>query len=78
MTRRKLVAASLVFTIFGALAILPPLVLLFRYDASLMGVPVATVYVFSLWIILVVGGRWFSRALPDDTPPAEQERRVRR
>lgn len=78
MTRRKLVAASLVFTLFGALAVLPPLILLFRNDGQMMGVPVATVYVFALWIALVVGGRWFSRALPEDAPPAEQERRARR
>ena len=69
MTRRKLVAAALFFTVFGALAFLPPLVLLFRFDARVMGVPVETVYVFVLWGLLVVGARWFSRVLPDDRPP---------
>lgn len=72
MTRRKLAAAALFFTVFGALAYLPPLVLLFRYDLRVFGVPVETVYVFALWFVLVVGARWFSRVLPDDRPPQEK------
>lgn len=68
MTRRKLVAAALFFTAFGALAYLPPLVLLFRLDIRVMGVPIETVYVFTLWMALVAGARWFSRVLPDDRP----------
>ena len=72
MTRRKLVAAALFFTVFGALGYLPPLIILFRYDLRVFGVPVETVYVFALWFVLVVGARWFSRVLPDDRPPQEQ------
>lgn len=66
MTRRKLIAAALFFTLFSVIALLPPLVLLFRFDARIGGVPVETVYVFVLWAILVIGARWFSRVLPDD------------
>lgn len=72
MTRRKLVAAALFFTVFGALAYLPPLIILFRYDLRVFGVPVETVYVFALWFVLVVGACWFSRVLPDDRPPQEK------
>ena len=72
MTRRKLIAAALFFTVFGALAYLPPLIILFRYDLRVFGVPVETVYVFALWFVLVVGARWFSRVLPDDRPPEEK------
>lgn len=72
MIRRKLVAASLFFTVFGALAYLPPLILLLRYDVRVFGVPVETVYVFVLWIALVVGARWFSSVLPDDRSPSEK------
>jgi len=74
MTRRKLVAAALFFAAFGALAYLPPLVLLFRLDLRVFGVPVETVYVFALWIMLVAGARWFSRVLPDDSAPPEESR----
>lgn len=69
MTRRKLVAAALFFTAFGALAYMPPLVLLFRLDVRVLGVPIETVYVFALWVALLLGARWFSRVLPDDRPP---------
>ena len=72
MTRRKLVAAALFFTGFGALAYLPPLVLLFRLDLRVFGAPIETVYVFALWIALVVGACWFSRVLPDDRAPSEK------
>ncbi|RIK84954.1 MAG: hypothetical protein DCC69_11510 [Hyphomicrobiales bacterium] len=73
MTRRKLVAAALFLTAFGALAYLPPLVLLFRLDIRIMGVPIETVYVFALWVALVAGACWFSRVLPDDRPPPERK-----
>jgi hypothetical protein len=72
MTRRKLVAAALFFTVFGALAYLPPLVLLFRLDQRVLGVPIETVYVFALWAVLVGGARWFSRVLPDERAPHEK------
>lgn len=73
MIRRKLVAAALFFTAFGAIAYLPPVVLLFRLDIRVMGVPVETVYVFTLWTVLVIGACWFSRVLPDDRPPSERK-----
>ena len=78
MTRRKLIAAALFFTVFGAFAFLPPLVFLFRLDLRLHGVPVETVYVFAVWTVLVAGALWFSRVLPDDRPPAEREPERRR
>jgi hypothetical protein len=68
MTRRKLVAAAFFFAMFGVIAFLPPLVLLFRFDARLFGIPAETVYIFVLWALLLVGARWFSTVLPDDTP----------
>ena len=79
MTRRRRVAAAAFFTLFGTLAFLPPLVLLFRFDARVMGVPVETVYVFVLWFLLVAGARLFGRVLPDekhsaDTPSEGQPR----
>lgn len=72
MTRRKIVSASLFFTAFGVIALLPPLVLLFRFDARVFGVPIETVYVFVLWGLLVAGARWFSRILPRERPVSEK------
>ena len=71
MTRRKLVAAALFFTAFGALAYMPPLVLLFRLDVRVLGVPIETVYVFALWMAMIAGACLFSRVMPDDAPPPE-------
>jgi hypothetical protein len=77
MSRRKLVAAALFFTLFGAIAFLPPFALLFRHDTRVAGVPLETAYVFAVWILLIVGARWFSRVLPDDTPPSADTRQDR-
>ena len=66
MTRRKIIAAALFFTLFGVVALLPPLVRLSRFDSRFGGVPVEIVYVFAFWAILIIGARWFSRVLPDD------------
>ena len=73
MTRRKLVAAAFFFALFGVLAFLPPLILLFRFDQRIAGVPIETVYVFVLWGLLVVGAAWFSAMLPDDLPGSRRE-----
>ena len=77
MSSRKLVAAALFFTLFGVLAFLPPFALLFRYDILVASVPLEAAYVFVTWILLIIGARWFSHALPDNTAPkddAQQDR----
>ncbi|UYQ73909.1 hypothetical protein OF122_09165 [Pelagibacterium flavum] len=77
MTRRKIIGASLFFTLFGAMASLPPLILLFRFEAIIFGLPVATLFLFGLWVFLVIGAAWFGYALPRDEPhqPAGEEPR---
>jgi len=69
MTRRKIIGASLFFTLFGAMAILPPLILLFRFDSLIFGIPVEAVFLFGLWVLLIVGAVWFGAILPRDEPP---------
>lgn len=75
MTRRKFIGASLFFTLFGAMAILPPLILLFRFDALIGGIPVETIFLFGLWLVLIVGAAWFSVVLPHDEPSEPPEDR---
>lgn len=70
MDARKLQSASLFLTIFGAMLILPPLVLLFNVRARLLGVPVEVIYLFTVWIGLIAATAWFSRRLPH-APQAE-------
>lgn len=73
MTRRKIIGAGLFLTLFGAVAIMPPLVFLFRFDGLIFGIPAATVYIFALWTFLIVGAVLLGRYLPDDEP-AQQAR----
>jgi len=72
MIRRKLVAAALFFTLFGVIALMPPVIFLFRFDARVGGVPVETAYIFVFWALLVIGGCCFSRVLPDDAPRKDE------
>ncbi|WP_374620692.1 hypothetical protein [Devosia sp.] len=73
MTARKLESAALFFTIFGAMLIMPPLVLLFNVKARLFGLPLELIYLFAVWLVLCAGTAWFGRRLPrapagDDEP----------
>ncbi|MCD7059834.1 hypothetical protein [Pelagibacterium xiamenense] len=68
MTRRKIIGASLFFTLFGAIAIFPPVIWLFQTDDPLFGVPLEVLYIFGLWIALVIGALRFAAALPFDEP----------
>jgi hypothetical protein len=67
MDRRKLESAALFFTVFGAMLLLPPLVLLFNVRARLFGLPAEMIYLFVVWLALVGGTAWFSRRLHPDT-----------
>ena len=64
MDRRKLQSAALFLTIFGAMLMMPPLVLLF--DARMLGVPTEVLYLFSVWLALILATRWFSQRLPHE------------
>ncbi|WP_417582153.1 hypothetical protein [Pelagibacterium sp.] len=77
MTRRKIIGASLFFTLFGAMASLPPLILLFRFEGFVAGLPIATVFLFGLWVFLILGAAWFGYTLPRDEPhqPHGEEQR---
>lgn len=67
MRRRKLIAAALFFALFGILSLIPPVLLIFRADTRILGVPLDTVYVFLIWFGLIIGAFIFSKVLPDDT-----------
>ncbi len=64
MERRKLQSAALFLTIFGAMLILPPLVLLFNIRARFLGVPAEVIYLFVVWLGLVGAAAWFAYRLP--------------
>jgi hypothetical protein len=73
MDRRKLQSAALFLTVFGAMLMMPPLVLLFNAEMRVLGVPTEVIYLFAIWLALIVATRWFSQRLPhegsvDDKP----------
>lgn len=72
MERRKLESAALFLTIFGAMLIMPPLVLLFNATTRVFGVPTEVIYLFAVWLTLIAATRWFSQRLPHETPPDEK------
>lgn len=66
MNAQKLQSAALFFTIFGAMLILPPLVLLFNIKARFLGLPAEMIYLFVVWLGLAAGTAWFAYRLPHD------------
>lgn len=74
--RHKSKSRMLFLTVFGALAMLPPLVLLFNQPIFYFGVPQIVFYLFALWMLLIIGTALLTRTLPrekseHDTPEAE-------
>lgn len=72
MDGRKLQSAALFLTIFGAMLILPPLVLLFNARTRLFGLPSELIYLFAVWVGLCAATAWFARRLPR-APTIEDE-----
>ena len=73
---RKRVSAMLALTVFGALLLVPPLVLVFNQPISHFGIPQIVIYLFLVWLGLIVGTAWLSRSLgarAADTPPVGED-----
>ena len=66
MNHSKLQSAALFLTIFAAMLLLPPLVLLFNYKARLFGLPAEMIYLFLAWVGMVGGTAWFAYRLPHE------------
>ncbi len=60
---RKIENAALALAIFGAILIVPPLLNLFNIEILLFGTPLIIIYLFTLWILLIVGTFLLSIAL---------------
>lgn len=68
----KIISAALFFGLLGTLLLLPPLVLLFNVEARFLGVPAEVIYLFSVWLLLILGARWFAHRLPSDDKTDER------
>ncbi|MBU1307330.1 MAG: hypothetical protein KKF33_17650 [Alphaproteobacteria bacterium] len=58
----------LALTVFGALLFVPPLVLVFNQPISHFGIPQIVIYLFTVWLLLIVGTALLSRSLPPGDP----------
>lgn len=66
MTSSKLIGAALFFCVLGTLLLLPPLLLVFNIEQRLFGLPFELIYLFAVWLVLILGTRWFAHRLPID------------
>jgi hypothetical protein len=73
MTVQKLQSAALFFAIFGAMLILPPLVLLFNVEMRFFGLPAEMIYLFVVWAGLAAGTAWFAYRLPHEPGQEKSE-----
>lgn len=64
MSWQKARDGILVVTMFGALAMLPPILPFFDRPVDVLGMPLIVVYVFGAWAALIVLTWWLSRRLP--------------
>jgi hypothetical protein len=54
----------LVLTLFGALMMVPPLVMVFNRPISHFGLPQIVIYLFIVWLLLIAGTALLSHFLP--------------
>ncbi len=66
MERRKLTSAALVLTLLGALLFMPPIASVFQIRRLVLGVPAEVIYLFTVWVLLVVGAWWLGKRLPHE------------
>lgn len=61
---RKREHTALMLPIVGALLIVPPLLTLFTAPYRIIGAPLETIYLFTVWIAMIVGAVLASRHMP--------------
>lgn len=58
---RRLRDALILLPLAGAVALLPPVVLLFNAPVDVLGIPLKVFYVFTVWLALVVAAALLGR-----------------
>lgn len=71
---RKREHTALMVPIVGALLILPPLLTLFTAPYRIFGAPLETIYLFTVWIAMIVGGVLASRHMPRAGTPDRDDK----
>lgn len=54
---------SIALVILGTILLTPPLGRIFQIDAKLWGMPAVLIYLFTVWILLILGARALSGPL---------------
>ncbi len=60
-------------TVMGLIVIVPPVVTLFNHDSTFLGVPQIVVYLFTIWLLLILGTVGLTRLLAPDRAREENE-----
>jgi hypothetical protein len=60
-------------TIMGLIVIVPPVVTLFNHDAAFLGMPQIVVYLFSIWLLLILGTVALTHFLAPDRIRQDEE-----
>ncbi len=60
-------------TIMGLIVIVPPVVTLFNHDATFLGMPQIVVYLFSVWLLLILGTVALTHFLAPDRTRQDEE-----
>ena len=66
MTQRKPADLALLLLCAGVGLLMPPLVWIFNKPLTALGIPLAALYVFGVWLVLIVGALALARILPRD------------
>ncbi|MEM7404078.1 MAG: hypothetical protein AAF458_02240 [Pseudomonadota bacterium] len=68
---RKAAERGLLLPFIGMLLLLPPVAGIFQLDVRLFGVPLAALYLFTVWAVLIVLARVLAKPLlrGADAPP---------
>ncbi len=74
ISQRKIRDRSIALVLAGIVALMPPIAGVALIDAKLFGLPVALIYIFAVWALLIVGATMLARPLRDsdvDTSSAD-------
>jgi hypothetical protein len=71
--RRRVVGGMFMLTVLGLVLFVPPVVGLFNRDVTFLGMPQIVFYLFTVWLLLIVGTVALTRHLPPDPVEREEE-----
>lgn len=71
LSRRKTRDQSLILLFVGVILLMPPMAAIFDLGTHVGGIPIALVYLFVVWALLIIGALFISRRLDAAGEPTE-------